>query len=188
MFLFHNINRALHCYFSLKLCIAQYFEFFVGFYDKAYHYQLSRIYIPSFLFIILFFFLMKIYIVYKENMSSNIEYLIQLHHDGVITIDDLKKGIRALNLPDEPIPKPTEPKELALENLRKKRKIKSAKNKDVQWQEKRQLQRHLKRYSHGNMQKLLKMTEHYVIILKHMELMRIYIKTLLFCLMAKSPS
>ena len=78
-------------------------------------------------------------------MSSNIEYLIQLYHDGVFTIDDLKKGIRALNLPDEPIPKPTEPKELALENLHKKRTIKSAKNKDVQRQEKRQLQKHLKR-------------------------------------------
>ena len=45
-------------------------------------------------------------------MSSNIEYLTQLDRDGVITIDDLKTGIRAINLPDEPIPKPTEQKNL----------------------------------------------------------------------------
>ena len=52
-------------------------------------------------------------------MSSNIEYLIQLHRGGVFTNDDLKKkGIRALHLPDKPSPKPTELKELALENLR----------------------------------------------------------------------
>ena len=53
-------------------------------------------------------------------MSSNIEYLIQLHRDGVITNNDLKKGIRALNLPDESSSKPTEQKVSALENLRKK--------------------------------------------------------------------
>ena len=40
-------------------------------------------------------------------MSLNIEYLIQLHRDGVITNNDLKKGIRALNLPDESSSKPT---------------------------------------------------------------------------------
>ena len=53
-------------------------------------------------------------------MSSNIEYLIHLHRDDVITNDDLKKGIRALKLPDEPSPKAAELKELALENLSKK--------------------------------------------------------------------
>ena len=31
-------------------------------------------------------------------MSSSIEYLIQLHHNGVIFVDDLRKGIRALGM------------------------------------------------------------------------------------------
>ena len=57
-------------------------------------------------------------------MSSNIEYLIQLHRDGVITNSDLKKGINVLNLPDESSSRPTEQKVLALENLRKKRRDK----------------------------------------------------------------
>ena len=53
-------------------------------------------------------------------MSSNIEYLNYLHRDDVITNDDLKKGIRALKLPDEPSPKAAELKELALEKSKQK--------------------------------------------------------------------
>ena len=35
-------------------------------------------------------------------MSSSIEYLIQLHRNGVISDNDLRKGIRALNVPETP--------------------------------------------------------------------------------------
>ena len=31
---------------------------------------------------------------------SNIEYLIQLHRSGIITDDDLKTGIRSMNVPE----------------------------------------------------------------------------------------
>ena len=45
-------------------------------------------------------------------MSTNIEYLIQLHRNGVITDGDLRKGIRMLKEPSEtptevPSPKTT---------------------------------------------------------------------------------
>lgn len=63
-------------------------------------------------------------------MSSNIESLMQLQRNGVITDNDLRKGIRVLKIPDVPTSKPAEsiskpdaPKESelkALENLRKK--------------------------------------------------------------------
>ena len=32
-------------------------------------------------------------------MSTNLEYLLQLHRNGVITDDDLRKGIRILKEP-----------------------------------------------------------------------------------------
>ena len=42
-------------------------------------------------------------------MSSRIEYLIQLHCNGVISDDDLRKGIRALNVPEGSPPVPPAP-------------------------------------------------------------------------------
>ena len=66
-------------------------------------------------------------------MSSNIEYLLQLHRNGVITDDDLRKGIRALKLSDEPSSKQeaksSEPKESPLEKLRTKRREKKRRRK-----------------------------------------------------------
>ena len=66
-------------------------------------------------------------------MSSNIEYLLQLHRNGVITDDDLRKGIRALKLSDEPSSKQeaksSEPKESPLEKLRRKRREKKRRRK-----------------------------------------------------------
>lgn len=55
-------------------------------------------------------------------MSSNIEYLLQLHRNGVITNDDLRQGIRALNEPNVKEPAKVQDVSLspALENLRKK--------------------------------------------------------------------
>ena len=54
-------------------------------------------------------------------MNSNIEYLLQLHRDGIIT-DDLRKGIRALKEPNVEPPKVQDVESpSALDNIRKKR-------------------------------------------------------------------
>ena len=56
-------------------------------------------------------------------MSSNIEYLLQLHRNGVITDDDFRQEIRALKEPN--VKESANVQDVgsspALENLRKKR-------------------------------------------------------------------
>ena len=59
-------------------------------------------------------------------MSTNLEYLLQLHRNGVITDDDLQKGIRILKEPSEaptkvPSPPKTEVPSIQTENKRAKR-------------------------------------------------------------------
>ena len=51
-------------------------------------------------------------------MSTNLEYLLELHRNGVITDDDLRKGIRILKKPSEA---PTEVPSIQTENKRAKR-------------------------------------------------------------------
>ena len=58
-------------------------------------------------------------------MSTNLEYLLQLHRNGVITDDDLRKGIRTLKEPSEaptevPSPPKTEVPSIQTENKRAK--------------------------------------------------------------------
>lgn len=59
-------------------------------------------------------------------MSSNVDYLLHLQRDGVITNDYLRKGIRALKKPG--VQKVQEGSS-ALENLRKKRRNKKKRQK-----------------------------------------------------------
>ena len=61
-------------------------------------------------------------------MSTNLEYLLQLHRNGVITDDDLRKGIRILKEPissetltEVPSPPKTEVPSIQTENKRAKR-------------------------------------------------------------------
>ena len=59
-------------------------------------------------------------------MSSNLEYLLKLHRNGVITDDALQKGIRILREPSEaptevPSPPKTEVPSIQTENKRAKR-------------------------------------------------------------------
>ena len=61
-------------------------------------------------------------------MSTNLEYLLQLHRNGVITDDDLRKGIRILKEPissetptEAPSPPKTEVPSIQTENKRAKR-------------------------------------------------------------------
>ena len=59
-------------------------------------------------------------------MSTNLEYLLQLHRNGVITDDDLQKGIRILKEPSEaptevPSPPKTKVPSIQTENKRAKR-------------------------------------------------------------------
>ena len=56
-------------------------------------------------------------------MSTNLEYLLQLHRNGVITDDDLQKGIRILKEAPAEVPSPpkTEVPSIQTENKRAKR-------------------------------------------------------------------
>ena len=62
-------------------------------------------------------------------MSTNLEYLLQLHRNGVITGDDLQKGIRILKEPSEA---PTEVPSIQTENKRAKRNKKKEEKKAVE--------------------------------------------------------
>ena len=55
-------------------------------------------------------------------MSTDIKYLIQLHRNGVITDDDLRKGIRLLKEPSETpteVPSKTAPSKTEVPSIRK---------------------------------------------------------------------
>ena len=97
-------------------------------------------------------------------MSSNIELLLQMYRNGDIPLDELRKGIRALNVPEAPSassaspllalpePPPEQHDELqsttqpnVLENLRRKRRKKKAEKRQKKAaanEEKRQKQKY----------------------------------------------
>ena len=130
-------------------------------------------------------------------MSTNIEYLIQLHRNGVLTDDDLRKGIRMLKEPSET---PTEVP--STENKRAKRR-KKKKAMRLRQKEQQARQKHEQRqkavmdelkqvYSQREKKSTLKLVDRPLCdYFKNMKLMHALTKILLLCIVIKnllSPS